>query len=165
MCSRAFCTVLPCGSSTAFFGVTIIFAFIETRDLPVRKFSPHLEAEPAGKREDFEQTRRGWRSLETCDSEFATAISLAPQRSAGRGPGRGAAPKTTQFNLVTLDSRVKHLLSPTLSSGFARRKGRPILVCRPSRRFSKKITAGRRYNLAAISQPLKFFASRFGRET
>src|SRR6266516_3417640 len=28
MCSSAFCTVLPCGSRTAFFGVIMIFAFI-----------------------------------------------------------------------------------------------------------------------------------------
>src|SRR6185312_15403237 len=28
MCSSAVCTVLPCGSSTAFLGVTIILAFI-----------------------------------------------------------------------------------------------------------------------------------------
>src|ERR1700759_929211 len=28
MCSSAFCTVLPCGSNTAFLGVTIILAFI-----------------------------------------------------------------------------------------------------------------------------------------
>src|SRR5688500_8964442 len=31
MCSRAFCTVLPCGSSTAFFGVIIILAFMKNR--------------------------------------------------------------------------------------------------------------------------------------
>src|ERR1017187_2239491 len=32
MCARAFCTDLPCGSSTAFFGVITIFAFIIERD-------------------------------------------------------------------------------------------------------------------------------------
>src|ERR1041385_5685361 len=32
MCSRALWMVLPCGSSTAFFGVTIIFAFIAQND-------------------------------------------------------------------------------------------------------------------------------------
>src|ERR1035437_314576 len=30
--ARAFCTVLPCGSSTAFFGVITILAFIRERD-------------------------------------------------------------------------------------------------------------------------------------
>src|SRR5262245_19481597 len=33
MCSRALCTVFPCGSTTAFFGVTIIFAFMLTGGL------------------------------------------------------------------------------------------------------------------------------------
>src|ERR1035441_5853138 len=30
--ARAFCTLLPCGSSTAFFGVITIFAFMAERD-------------------------------------------------------------------------------------------------------------------------------------
>src|SRR5665213_3890389 len=31
MCSRAFRTVMPCGSTTAFFGVMMIFAFMRAR--------------------------------------------------------------------------------------------------------------------------------------
>src|SRR5712692_5134190 len=34
MCARAFWTVFPCGSSTAFFGVIIIFAFMLAAGLP-----------------------------------------------------------------------------------------------------------------------------------
>src|SRR5436190_18276044 len=37
MCSSAFCTVLPWGSSTAFFGVMIIFAFIVLTAAILRK--------------------------------------------------------------------------------------------------------------------------------
>src|SRR5262245_4731922 len=43
MCSRAFWTVLPCGSSTAFFGVTIIFALMQCGILPGGKFSPNVK--------------------------------------------------------------------------------------------------------------------------
>src|SRR5438132_7817449 len=34
MCSRAFCTALPCGSTTAFFGVMMILAFMSNGTVP-----------------------------------------------------------------------------------------------------------------------------------
>src|SRR5690349_21171044 len=44
MCSRALWTVLPCGSSTAFFGVMIIFAFMRNGlILPVKNRSAGCE--------------------------------------------------------------------------------------------------------------------------
>src|SRR5260370_41788580 len=37
MWARAFCTVLPCGSRTAFFGVMMILAFIASGRAPIRR--------------------------------------------------------------------------------------------------------------------------------
>src|SRR5258708_2109652 len=73
MWARAFWTVLPCGSSTAFFGVMIIFAFM-CGGLP-RKFFPEVRENKMRGPECFCKGKQGGQGMDGWTCSFSDCAS------------------------------------------------------------------------------------------
>src|SRR5436189_1066028 len=81
MCSSAFWTVLPCGSSTAFFGVMMIFAFISGR----RGALGSDGGEKADERRGFFHRAHAGKTVAGKDSRKKARRDCARPRSPGTG--------------------------------------------------------------------------------